>query len=213
MAEAPFGSDPHTTSTLGAWTRKVPEEVVAVARSDGVWEFKIEFQDSTTQSSPSIRDALDNHLGLKHFRSVHIKWAEQWVYDIPADLEGDGIRNLTRTLDTMIDASEDVVWLPEWSSYAVGDSPGNHLCLERACLDSKGTQCPKVTIGDISQQLADRVGINGNGRTEVFKDAVEHLGKVVQDTYIAYPNDPSRMTAAIIGLASSNNPFRRLMQV
>lgn len=111
MAEAPSDSDPHTASTLSAWISKVPEEVVAVARSNGVWKFKLEFQDSTMLSSHFVQDVLDDQFGLKHFRSIHIEWDELWVDDIPEDLEGGRIRNLARTLDAMIDASEDVDWL------------------------------------------------------------------------------------------------------
>ncbi len=135
------------------------------------------------------------------------------MHDVPEDLEGDRYWNLARTLDTIIDPSEDVVWFPESTLYAVGDNRRNHICLERACLESKGTQCPRLAIGSISQQLAERVSADEDGRAEKFKSAVEHLGKVVQDTYNSYPYDTSRMTAAMLALASSDNPFRRLMRV
>lgn len=213
MAQSPAASDADARSTQSGWMRMVPEEVVEVGRFDGTWAFKIEFQESAVPSSLLIRNGLDDHIALAASKSLHIVWDEQWMQDIPGDLRRDGVLELTRTLEAMIDANEDVVWFPESCSYTVGDNRRNHICLERACLDSKGTQCPTLAVGSISQQLAERVSANEEGRAERFKDAVEYLGKVVQDTYNSHPNDSSKMTASVLALASSDNPFRRLMRV
>ena len=192
--------------------KKFAHEVVEVARIDGTWMFKVEFQESTIPLSPLIRHHLRDRLPLDFAKSIHIVWNEQWMHDVPEDLEGHCYRNLARTLDAIVDPGEDVVWLPESSLYAIGDDRKTHICLEPACLESKGMQCPRHAISSISQQLADRVSANQDGRAEKFKNAVEHLGKVVQDTHNNYTKDTSRMTAAMLALASSDNPFRRLMR-
>lgn len=211
MAEPPAPKDADAESTLCKWTRKVPEEVVEVARIAGTWVFNIKFKESVIPPSLFIPDNRDDQLALASAKFFDIVWEEQWMQDIPEDLGRDGILELARTLETMIDAREDVFWSPESSSYAVGDDRRRHICLERVCVDSRGTQCPRFAIGEISQQLADEISTNDNGRAEKI-DAAKHLGEVVQDTYNSYPNDPGRMTAAILDLHASDNPFRQLMR-
>ena len=60
----------------------------------------------------------------------HVKGADR-------DEEGDGGAAAD---DDDADPGEDLVWLSESFSYAVGDDRKKHICLEPACLDSKGTQ-------------------------------------------------------------------------
>ena len=211
MAQRPAVKDGLGDSSESEWMRKVPEEVVGVGRFDDTWMFRIGYGESTLPSSVLMRDGLVNHVALAGAKSVHIVWKEQWKYDIPEDLERDGILELTRTLDAMIDANEDVVWLAESSSYSVGDNRTNHICMERACLDSRGTRCPGLAGRKISEKIADRVSADDRGRREKFDDAIKHLGKVVLDTHNRYPNDPSQMTAAMVALASSDIRFQGLM--
>lgn len=212
MAEAPAASDADAGSTLRKWTGKVPEEVVEVGRFHGTWVFNIKFKESVIPPSLFILDNRDDRLALASSKFFGIVWEDQWMPYIPEDLGRDSILKLARTLDTMIDASENVIYSLESSSYAVGDNRRKHICLERACLDSKGTKCPKLAISTISQQIADRVSRNDNGRAEKFRNAAEYVAKLVQDTYNSYPNNPARMTAAILALDSSDNPFRQLMR-
>lgn len=214
ISEVRADSNMNAGSMMLERIERVPDGVVKVARADGTWMFKVEFQEANVPSSLLTRSHLDEHPTLRNSKSIRIVWNEQWMDDVPGDLEGDRYWNLARTLDTIIGPSEDVVWLAESALYAVGENQRrNHICLEQACLTSKGTQCPRLAIGSISQQLAERVSADEEGQAGKFNDAVEHLGKVVQDTYNSYPNDPSRMTAAMLALASSDNPFRRLMRV
>lgn len=214
MAEVAAASDADAGSTLREWTRKVPEEVVEVGRFDGTWVFNIKFEDSVIPPSLFTLDNRDDQLALNSSKFIDIWWEEQWmqVQDIPEDLGRDGILELARTLETMIDASEDVIWSLESSSYAVGDNRRKHICLEWACLNSKGTQCPSRAIGEISQQLADRVSASNDRRGENSINAAQYLAKLVQDTQNSYPNGPSRVTAAVLSLASFDNPLRRLMR-
>ena len=97
--------------------------------------------------------------------------------------------------------------------YGVGDDERKHICLEPVCLDSKGTHCPNITATSVSRQLANRLDTNDDRGPETFKRAVEHLGRVVQNTYNDHPNDTSKMTAAMLALASSDNAFRQWVRV
>lgn len=193
--------------------KKVPDDVVRVERNDGTWRFKIEFREETVPASLLHRHHVGDRLPLHSARAIRIVWDEQWMHDIPEGLEGHRYRNLAKALDATVDPGEDVVWLPESLLYAVGDDQKEHICLEPACLDSKGTQCPRMIAASVSRQLAYRVGAGEDRRPEVFNRAVEHLGKVVNDTCNSYPDDRSRMTAAMLALASSDNPYRRLMRL
>ena len=207
MSEVRADSNEDAESILSGRIEKVPNEVIEVARIDSTWMFKIDFEDSIMPSS-----FLGDRFPLRSAKSIRIVWNEQWMHDVPEDLESHRYRNMTRTLDAIIDPGDDVAWLSQSSLYVVGDDRKNHLCLEPACLESKGMQCPKLAAASISRQLVDRDGANDQGRTETFKNAVEHLGRVVQDTYLNHPNDTSRMTVAMVALASSDNPFRQLMR-
>ncbi len=72
MTEARGDSNVDPGSILSERIRMVPEEVVEVARSDGTWMFKIEFQESTVPSSLLIRHQLDDHLPLTSSKSIRI---------------------------------------------------------------------------------------------------------------------------------------------
>lgn len=110
MAEVPAASNVDAGSTLRKWTRKVPEEVVEVGRFDGTWVFNIKFKESVLPPSLFILDDPDDQLALAPSKFFGILWEEQWMQNIPEDLGRDGILELARTLETMIDASEDVIW-------------------------------------------------------------------------------------------------------
>lgn len=192
--------------------KKVPDDVVEVERIGGTWRFKIEFREETVPVSLLLRHHIGDHLPLNSAKSIRIDWDQQWMHNIPEGLEGHRYRNLAKALEAIVDPGEDLVWLSESFSYAVGDDRKKHICLEPACLDSKGTQCPKIIAASVSRQLANRVSADEDMRREMFKRAVELLGSVVQKTYNEYPNDTSRMTAAMLALASSDTPFRQYMR-
>jgi len=110
---------------------------------------------ATRNSTPSLLESADASKRsdiVAYFCDSNVRWR----HDIPGEVEGRSILNLARALDTMIGASKDVVWLPESSSYAVGDNERNHICLEQACLHSKGTQFPRLAAVNIGQRLAER---------------------------------------------------------
>lgn len=191
----------------------VPDEVVKVARAHGVWMFKIGFQGATVPSSLLTWHRPDEWPNLGNSKSIHIVWKEQWMDDVPENIDGDRYWSLARTLNAIIAPKEDVVWLSESSLYAVGavgeNRQGKHLCLEQACLDSLGTQCPRLAVSSIWKQLAEPVSADEGGQAETFKEAFKYLGTAVQDACNYFPNDAAKITAAVIDLASSENPFRR----
>lgn len=213
MAEIQTDSSETVGPTVLRSIEKIPDSVVEVARNGGIWRFKIEFRESTIPLPFLIQHHLVDRLLLTSSEAIRILWKEEWMHDAPDDLDGHRYRYLAKVLDAIVDPHRDITWFPESSLYAVGEDRMKHLCLTLACLDSKGTQCPRLAVGNISQQLADRASTNEDGRAEKFKSAVEYLGRVVQDTYNSHPNDPARMTAAMLALASSDNAFRRLMRV
>lgn len=194
----------------GGPVEKIPDEVVEVERIDGTWRFKIEFQESAIPTSRLIYQYQHDRLPLSSWKSTRIVWYDEWMHNIPKGLDGYLYRNLARTLDAITDPSENVVWRPEMSSYTIGGDRKNHICLELACLDSKGTQCPKLAALSVSKQLADRARANDDGRAELFNSAAEHVGKVMQKTHNSHPDDLSKLVAAVLGLARTDNPFRRL---
>lgn len=211
-AGVPSDSDADAASTLQGWIKKVPEEVVAVARFGGAWRFKIGSQESTVPSSLFVFDDPNDELALESSNSIRIVWNTQWIHAIPGDLDRDRYLDLAKTLDGMTDASKDFIWLQKCPSYTVEDTEGKHICLEQACLDSEGTECPSFTATAISKQLADRVDASEDRQADRLTEAAKRLGKVVLDIHNCYPGDMSRTTAAVLDLAMSDNPLRRLMR-
>lgn len=213
MQEVQADSNVDGGSMMAKRKELVPDEVVKVARAHGVWMFKIGFQGATVPSSLLTWHRPDEWPNLGNSKSIRIVWKERWMDDVPENIDGDRYWSLARTLNAIITPKEDVVWLSESSLYAVGavgeNRQGKHLCLEQACLDSLGTQCPRLAVSSISMPLAEQVSAGEEGRAGTFKNAVEYLGTAVQDTCNKYPNDAAKIIAAVIHLALSENPFRQ----